>query len=78
MDNVKPYKDLSSDEKKGRRSFTTALCTNCFLIKDGDGCGSKEYDICLNAYTKGFAAGTRKHREVIKNRIARNKKKLIG
>lgn len=77
MDNldIKNYKDLSSDGKAARRAFSKALCTNCFLYKEGKegkgdklGCTPTRFKICVNAYTKGFVRGVKHHRNIIKNK----------
>ena len=68
MCNVKPYKDCTSEEKQARKSFSCALCTNCFLHKQEGGCNLTIYNVCLNSYTKGFVKGIKHHRKVVKNK----------
>lgn len=74
MNDIKPYNSLSSDEKKARRTFGYSSCVNCFAHKKGI-CNETIFDVCCNAYTKGFVAGTKKHRELLKEIKEKRKSK---
>lgn len=74
MNDIKPYNSLSSDEKKARRTFGYSSCVNCFAHKKGI-CDKTIFDVCCNAYTKGFVSGTKKHRELIKEEKLKLKNK---
>lgn len=65
MINVKPYKDLTSIEKKARDNFKHSRCNGCFMEKN---CTTEILAVCLNAYCKGFVKGIKYHRQVIKNK----------
>ena len=69
IDNIKSYKDLSSDAKQARKAFNTSVCTGCFINKsDKVICDETMYAVCINAYTKGFVRGVKHHRKVVKNK----------
>ena len=68
MNRVKPYKDLNSDERRARDAFNNSYCTECFIRKENLNCTPIQYDICLNAYTKGYVSGIKYHRKYIKNK----------
>ena len=62
--NVKSYDSLSSDEKTARKYFSKCFCTNCLLGT----CNELIYAACINGYTKGFSAGVKHHRKLVKNK----------
>lgn len=65
MINVKPYKDLTSIEKKARNVFKTTRCNGCFCENR---CTTELYAVCMSSYTKGFVRGVKYHRQFIKNK----------
>ena len=65
MNNVKPYKDITSIEKKARDNFKHSRCNGCFMENN---CTTDILDVCLNAYCKGFVRGVKYHRQVVKNK----------
>ena len=65
MNNVKPYKDLTSIEKKARNVFKNTKCNGCFYEHN---CTTDLYIVCMNSYTKGFVRGVKYHRQVVKNK----------
>lgn len=67
MDNVTPYDKLNSDGKAARKAFSSSYCIHCFANKENK-CNKDVFDVCLNAFTKGFMRGVKHHRKVIKQR----------
>lgn len=65
FEGINPYKELDSIHKIARRACMRAKCKNCSY---GGLCPNKVLVICIQSYEKGFVAGVKHHRKVIKNK----------
>ena len=63
---IKSYKDLNSIQKIARNYDSKRKCINCNYKGL---CPNNVLTICTQSFEKGFIAGVKHHREVVKERI---------
>lgn len=62
---VKRYNELNSLEKTARRYEQRRRCKGCSY---GGLCPNQVLVVCIQSYEKGFIAGVKHHRKIIKNK----------
>ena len=62
---IKHYNELNSLEKTAREYDQRRLCKGCNY---GGFCPNQVLVVCIKSYEKGFVAGVKHHRKVIKNK----------
>ena len=74
FEGVKPYKELDSIHKIARKSCMRAKCKD---YSYGGFCPNKVLVVCIQSFEKGFVAGVKHHRKVVKERTENKISKIF-
>ena len=66
LNGIKSYKDINSIQKIARKYDSKRKCTNCNYKGL---CPNDVLIVCTQSFEKGFIAGVKHHRKVVKERI---------